>query len=198
MDEEAKANRVFSNIRHTRSAEWYDVSAVRYRGWKGPSYSALAVEELFPLFSRLEELNIRGNWYRELDPEGRRFCTYAPWSLKRFTIDHVRIHYFLRHCRSTLEEMTFKRPMVKWSRRGSGYRERMLLELLGMPKLKVIIVSGIKGSDPVEYRTDDAMSLEAVWKRTTVTTSDDGERVEIVGKESVTIRDIAAHVLSNV
>jgi hypothetical protein len=74
----------------------------------------------------------------------------------------------------------------------------MLLELLGMPKLKVIIVSGIKGSDPVEYRTDDAMSLEAVWKRTTVTTSDDGERVEIVGKESVTIRDIAAHVLSNV
>ncbi|KAF9136583.1 hypothetical protein BG015_003088 [Linnemannia schmuckeri] len=260
-EEKRRANKIFASLVHTRSAEWYDVPAVRHRGWKGPgylpsyrsemgftklsfvfrsmpqlsrlsliitsetlyhnsvldvlkvsnlphlhylrlhlsfSYSPLAVEELFPLFSRLAERNVRGNWYHDLDTHGRRFSTYAPWKLKRFTIDHVQTRYFLRHCPSTLEEMTFRRPMAKWSQRGAGYRERMLQQLLDMPRLKMITVSGIQGSDPVEYRTENPISLEALWKKTTVTATEAGGRITTVGDQEVAIRDIAEHLLSSV
>ncbi|KAK5828958.1 hypothetical protein F5H01DRAFT_360824 [Linnemannia elongata] len=259
MDDEAKANQIFTDFCNTRSVEWYDVSAVRHGGWRGPEYapsyqseinlsklsiifrsmirlnrlnltitshrlyhnsvldvlkvsnlphlrylrlfmsfnfSPLSIEELFPLFSRLDEIIIRGNWYRELDPLRRRFPTNAPWRLKRFTIDHVQIQFFLKHCPS-LEEMTFRRPMVKWSRRGGGYRERMLQQLLDMPRFKAITVSGIGGTDPVEYRTEEVMGLKALWKKTIVAKTEDGERIEMVGEREVTIQDIVAHVVSN-
>lgn len=87
--------------------------------------------------------------------------------------------------------------MVKWSRRGEGYREWMLLQLLDMPRLKSITVSGIRGTDTVGYKTQDTMKLKALWKKTTVAKTEDGERIETMGNQEVTIRDIAAHVLSN-
>ncbi|KAF9898660.1 hypothetical protein EC991_010688, partial [Linnemannia zychae] len=47
-----------------------------------------AIEALYPLFSRLEELSVRGNWYRELDPQHEWFLTHAPWRLRLLCIDH--------------------------------------------------------------------------------------------------------------
>lgn len=73
----------------------------------------------------------------------------------------------------------------------------MLQQPLDMSRLKAITVSGIRGTDTVEYRTEDAMGLKALWKKTAVAKTEDGERIETMGDQKVTIRDIASHVLSN-
>ncbi|KAG9072887.1 hypothetical protein KI688_000668 [Linnemannia hyalina] len=150
-----------------------DLPHLRYlRLFLSFNVSPSAIEELFPLLSRLDEFSIRSNWYRELDSQGQHFLTYTSWKLKRLAIDHAQIQYFLKHFPS-LEELTFKRLMVKWICLGESFGEGMLLQLLDMPRLKTITVSGIRGTDAVEYRTEDAMGLEALWRKAIVAKIED-------------------------
>ncbi|KAG0275001.1 hypothetical protein BGZ95_009269 [Linnemannia exigua] len=121
-----------------------------------------AIETLYPCFSRLKELSLRGDWYRDVDTQGQKYPTFAPWRLQRLTIDHVQIS-FLWHCPS-LEKMTFKHPIVIWNRR-EPYRENMLKQLLDMRHLKTIVITGVGLGYATEYKTLEPMGVDAVWTK---------------------------------
>ncbi|KAG0200202.1 hypothetical protein BGX33_011145 [Mortierella sp. NVP41] len=126
----------------------------------------MTIEKLFPLFVILEELTLRGVWYDEQDqnPQGLTFPSYAPWRLKRLTVDRVDV-FFLQHC-PALESLTFENPMKRF-RWGSArlVRRTMLASLQGMPKLRMITVGNPTDHTENDFEVQDPIGPCApLWK----------------------------------
>ncbi|KAK3822588.1 MAG: hypothetical protein J3R72DRAFT_497183 [Linnemannia gamsii] len=114
------------------------------------------IVDLYPLISRLEELDIRGFWYHGRLGEfpytvvlvdeamnNSSFCTARPpkqpWKLKRLKSDQIMVS-FLEKCRA-LESLSIKNPMLVGG--GYEYRQNLCTTLVRMPALKTITVDCI-------------------------------------------------------
>ncbi|KAF9090542.1 hypothetical protein BGX29_011414 [Mortierella sp. GBA35] len=131
-----------------------------------PDTSSMTIEKLFPLFVILEELTLRGVWYDEQDqnPQGLTFPSYAPWRLKRLTVDRVDV-FFFQHC-PALESLKFENPMKRF-RWGSArlVRRTMLASLQGMPKLRMITVGNPTDHTENDFEVQDPIGPCApLWK----------------------------------
>ncbi|KAF9930437.1 hypothetical protein FBU30_000488 [Linnemannia zychae] len=161
---------------------------------------------MYPLFANLEEINLRGNWYRQFGRKGIEYSNFAPWKTKRCAIDHIQIS-FLRNA-PFLEDIFFRRPMVNWSRRGAyrkNHREKFLNHLLSMSNLKIIVVSAMwnrAGRVPAtRYQILAPMGPDSLWTKTV----DSEEMALKKGKEGentchekkATIVEIVDHILSD-
>ncbi|KAG0006935.1 hypothetical protein BGZ65_001542 [Modicella reniformis] len=112
-------------------------------------------EDMFPLFSRLDELLLAGWWFnaaheRRVDP------IENPWRMKRLIIRHVDIS-LVRYC-PELRELVLT-PITTF-----GYRKLLALPslriLLGCPKLEKIKLPFLTRQDDIERLGDILSSLE--------------------------------------
>ncbi|KAF9131081.1 hypothetical protein BGW39_002240 [Mortierella sp. 14UC] len=128
-------------------------------------FPPIRIERLYPLISRLEELDLRGKWFIEVDADAALSSSYAPWNLKRLTIDRVYIS-FLGYC-PALETLSFKHPMTAFGRRRHHSRERMLIQLQRMSQLKTITVGRVADLKEDEFRIQEPVGPGALWEKKT-------------------------------
>ncbi|KAG0291703.1 hypothetical protein BGZ96_004912 [Linnemannia gamsii] len=125
----------------------------------------LVIEKMYPLLSRLEELNLRGKWFGEFDITGRMYPNHEPWNLKRLTVDRVYIT-FLDYC-PVLETLSFKYPMTRSGHRIAYSREKMLTYLQKMSNLRAITVGRSSDHKEDEFHIQEPMGPTAIWEKKT-------------------------------
>jgi len=142
---------------------------------------SLELERFYPLFSKLEELDIRGDWYHAVDHhyldsfEGTAavypstMIHHTPnlsWRLKKLTIDKLYIP-FLYNCAASLGVLSLKHPpglgqYTRWGGlRNRPYRRR----LPEMPNLRSVTVENISDSKEEEFRAQGSMGLDVLWEK---------------------------------
>ncbi|KAK3845821.1 MAG: hypothetical protein J3R72DRAFT_22096 [Linnemannia gamsii] len=131
-------------------------------------YPPMAIEKLYPLISRLEELDLRGKWFIEADPDATIYPSHAPWNLKRLTVNRIFIS-FLGYC-PLLETLSFKHPMSLYGLRPHRARGLMLPPLLRMSNLKTITLGRTADLKEDEFRIQEPIGPAgdlSLWEKKT-------------------------------
>jgi hypothetical protein len=119
------------------------------------------IKDLFPLFAKLTNLRVRGDWYDGADtldpfPNGA-----TPWKLKNLYIDSISKSFFPYS--QNLERVTLALSLTIYDSTDlSGFKNAIIMQLQQLPRLNTIVIhvmvaDGLIQSEFVMRKEDESM-----------------------------------------